>query len=123
MCSYYEHYGVDWDQPKILEQIHPLDNWDILLDGKVVGVLRLSVDNDIGYLRDIQVSQNHQNQGIGAAALDQSIKIARRLGANKLQLRVFKISPAYQLYLRNNFTLTSEDEKFYFMEQKIVLKS
>jgi GNAT superfamily N-acetyltransferase len=69
MRPYYEHYLVDWEQPKILEQILNLDNWDILSEGEVVGAIRLSFDSDEGYLRGLQVNEEFQKKGIGAAAL------------------------------------------------------
>jgi len=117
MRPYYEHYLVDWEQPKILEQILSLDNWDILSDGEVVGVIRLSFDSNECYLRDLQVSEEFRNKGIGAAALAESTRLALASGAKKLKLRVFKISPAHHLYKRKGFKLVSEDEKFYYMEK------
>jgi len=119
MRPYYEHYLVDWEQPKILEQIMSLDNWDILSDGEVVGAIRLSFDSNECYLRDLQVSEKFRNKGIGAAALSESTRLALASGVKKLKLRVFKISPAHHLYKRNGFKLVSEDEKFYYMEQAI----
>ncbi len=120
MRSYYERYSVAWDQAKILEQTLDLHNWDILFDGKYVGIMRLAFDNDGCYLRDLQVDENHQNQGIGALALEKSKQLALKSGANKLKLRVFKISPAFHLYKRTGFTISDEDERFYYMEKKIV---
>ena len=119
MRSYYQHYLVDWQQAKILEQIVSLDNWDIIADGEVVGAIRLSFDNDECYLRDLQVIEEYRNKGIGAAALTESTRLAKNSAVKTLKLRVFKISPAHQLYKRHGFTLVSEDERFYYMEQKI----
>ena len=119
MRSYYEHYSVDWDQAKILEQISDLSNWDILSDDEVVGAIRLSFDSDGCYLRDLQVNEQFRNKGIGAAALAESTRLAKKSGAQKLKLRVFKISPAHHLYKRNGFSLVSEDDRFYYMEQEV----
>lgn len=112
MRSYYAQHGVDWEQPKVLEQISDLDNWDILSDGDVIGAIRLAFDSNTCYLRDLQVCQNFQNQGIGAVALAEVIRLAKRQAATKLKLKVFKISPAYRLYTRSGFTLINEDESF-----------
>jgi len=119
MRPYYEHYLVDWEQPKILEQILNLDNLDILSNDEVIGAIRLSVDNDECYLRDLQVSEEFRNKGIGAAALSEVTRLALASGVRKVKLRVFKISPAHHLYKRNGFALISEDEKFYYMEKTI----
>lgn len=117
MRSYYEYYSVDWDAPKILAQISDIENWDILSNGNVVGALRLSFDNDECYLRDLQVSESFQNNGIGAKALMESNRLAIESGVYKIKLKVFKISPAHKLYSRNGFRVISEDERFYYMEQ------
>ena len=69
MRGYYEHYGVDWQQLKICEQISDLENWDVLLNGDVVGAMRLAFDDEGCYIRDLQVDAAFQNMGIGAAAI------------------------------------------------------
>ena len=119
MRSYYERYSVDWNQEKILEQTLDLNNWDILYDGEAIGIIRLAFDGEGCYLRDLQVSESFQNKGVGAQAIEKSKQLALKSGAKKLKLRVFKISPAFHLYARNGFTVSHEDERFYYMEQKI----
>jgi GNAT superfamily N-acetyltransferase len=117
MRTYYEHYLVNWDHTKILEQISNLNNWDILFDDKVVGAIRLSFENDECLLRDIQVAEQFRNQGIGTEALLRSIRLAQHSGATKLKLKVFKISPAHRLYKHNGFKLVDEDDRFFYMEK------
>ncbi|MDF2178891.1 GNAT family N-acetyltransferase [Aliiglaciecola sp. CAU 1673] len=119
MRPYYEHYSVDWDQEKILQQIASLQNWDILCAGEVVGAIRIALEGDACYLRDLQVSDTYQNRGIGAKALEESRRLAIESGASELRLKVFKISPAHHLYSRNGFEVFDEDERFYYMVQKI----
>lgn len=119
MRTYYEHYAVNWEQSTIVEQIAGLENWDIVCDGEVVGAIRLAVGDDECYLRDLQVSDQYQNQGIGAQAITESVRLAREYGVNQLRLRVFKISPAYHLYTRCGFTIVSEDDRFFNMIQNI----
>ena len=116
MRTYYDHHGVDWDVSKVLEQTLNLENWDILLEGEVIGVIRLVYESDECYLRDIQVSAAHQNKGIGAKALEKVKQLAQESGAKLVKLRVLKISPAYNLYHRNGYGVTEEDEKFYYMK-------
>ena len=115
MRTYYEHHSVDWDRATIVEQITSLDNWDILFDGEVVGAFRLEYDSEGCYLRDLQVSHQHQNKGIGAKALVECMRQAKVAGVNKIRLRVFKISPAHHLYTRSGFDVYREDDKFYYM--------
>ena len=120
MRTYYDYHSVDWDREAIEEQITQLENWDILLDGLTVGAVRLEYDDDGCQIRDIQVSQQHQNKGIGAVALEECKRLAKNAGVTTLRLRVFKISPAYNLYIRNGFVVYDDDEKFYYMVHEIV---
>ena len=70
-------------------------------------------------LRDLQVNPEYQNKGIGAQALAEAKHLAIKSGAKKINLRVFKVSPAFHLYKRNGFTVSHDDDKFYYMEQQI----
>ncbi|MCG9555647.1 GNAT family N-acetyltransferase [Vibrio sp. Isolate31] len=119
MRSYYEHYSVDWDCSKIEDQIQDLANFDILVNGEVVGAIRLTFDNEGCYVRDLQVSERYQNKGIGALALSECERLAIESGANRLKLRVFKISPAFHLYERVGFVIDNADDRFYSMSRTI----
>ncbi|MEF1312209.1 GNAT family N-acetyltransferase [Vibrio mytili] len=119
MRAYYDHYAVDWDCSKIEEQIQDLINFDILLNGEVVGAIRLVFDNDGCYIRDLQVSEKYQNKGIGALALTECERLAIESGANRLKLRVFKISPAFYLYKRVGFVVDHSDDRFHSMSRTI----
>lgn len=122
MAVYYKRYAVDWDRAQIIEQISNLDNWDIIYDGEVVGALRLSLNESECYLRDLQVAGHCQNKGIGAKALLKCEELARDFGASEVKLRVFKISPAYHLYLRQGYQVESDDDRFYYMVKKLFNK-
>lgn len=115
MRPYYEYYSVDWDASQIERMTQELVNWDILLNGKTVGVLRLSFDKQNCDLRDLQIDQQHQNLGIGSQAIIETKRLAKESNANQLRLKVFKNSPAVKLYQRQGFDLSSEDERFYYM--------
>lgn len=119
MRSYYKHHLIDWDRGKIEEQIIDLENWDIVYQGKVVGAFRLAFDDNLCYLRDLQISKALHNKGIGTKALIECERLARQTGADKIRLKVFKISPAYNLYTREGFAVDKEDEKFYYMEKNV----
>lgn len=119
MRSYYEQYSVEWDCLKIEEQIRDLTNFDIMLNGEIVGVIRLVFDDDSCYIRDLQVSEQHQGKGIGALAFIECERLAVEAGVNRLKLRVFKISPAFRLYERVGFVVDSADDRFYNMSKKL----
>ena len=120
MQPYYEQYGVEWDEGYIKKMTQELVNFDILLDEFCVGVMRLSFDSNNCQLRDLQISQNYQNKGIGSIALLEAVKHANNQGFKSLKLKVFKVSPAFKLYKRQGFQMLSEDERFYYMVRAIL---
>ena len=120
MQEYYQQYQVDWQVDKIVEQITPLENIDIIFEGTIIGAIRLSFDNKTCYLRDLQVDKAHQNKGLGAKALSHVCDIANSRQIKVVQLRVFKISPAIHLYLRHQFIKTKQDDRFYYMEKSLI---
>lgn len=119
MRQYYEQYSVEWDAAQIEAMTQELVNLDIVLDGEPIGVIRLSFDSEGCYLRDLQVDQKYQNQGIGSYALAEADRLARHSNSQMLRLRVFKNSPAVHLYKRQGFSLTGEDERFYYMSRTV----
>lgn len=115
MQPYYEQFSVDWDEAQIEKMTQELVNFDILFEGKLVGVIRLSFDIEGCWLRDLQVDERYQNRGIGSIALAEAERLAKEHCCHILKLRVFKNSPAVHLYKRQGFGLTNEDERFYYM--------
>lgn len=119
MLPYYQHYAVAWDETQIEAMTKPLVNLDIVLNDQVIGVMRLSFDADECYLRDLQVAPQYQNRGIGAYALAEAERRAKAKCFSCLKLRVFKISPAVNLYKRQGFSITNEDDRFYYMSREV----
>lgn len=119
MRSYYQQYSVEWDEAQIEKITEDLINFDIFSEGETVGVIRLQFDSEGCYLRDLQVDHNYQNRGIGSEAIAEAVRLAKAHGSHLLNLRVFKNSPAVYLYKRQGFSVTSEDERFYYMRRAI----
>ncbi|MFB2683730.1 GNAT family N-acetyltransferase [Shewanella mangrovisoli] len=119
MRPYYEEYSVDWDEAQIAKMTQELVNFDILLEEKLVGVVRLSFDIEECWLRDLQVDQCYQNRGIGSIAIAEAERLAKEHGSHILKLKVFINSPAVHLYKRQGFGLTSEDDRFYYMSRAV----
>ena len=113
MRSYYERYNVEWDAQQIEEKTRDLENYDILLGELVIGVFRLQFHHDCCYLRDLQVKSAFQNQGVGKFVLAEAKSLTKAAKLQTLKLRVFKISPAVELYKRNGFVEESNDERFF----------
>lgn len=119
MRVYYEQFAPNWDASKVLEVTSELENYDIIYQQEVVGVMRLQFEADCCVLRDLQVLPAAQNKGIGSVALAEAKKRTLHAHLNTLKLRVLKISPAVSLYKRNGFVTQNEDERFFNMEAKV----
>jgi GNAT superfamily N-acetyltransferase len=119
MKPYYQKFAPDWDKSKVLEVTANLNNYDILCDEKVVGVMRLQFDKKQYFLRDLQILDEYKNQGLGKFALDEAKRLTKSAKGNMLQLRVLKVSPAIRLYERNGFTIQDEDERFFNMAVEV----
>lgn len=119
MRIYYEKYAPQWTVKKVLEVTETLDNYDIVYNDNVVGVMRLDFEQNHCILRDLQVLPVMQNKGIGKTLINKAKELAVEKGYASLTLRVFKISPAAKLYLRNGFLIQSEDDRFYSMLAKL----
>jgi len=119
MRSFYDLYSVAWSSTDIEEMTKDLSNWEILLQGEPVGIMRLSFDSDECQVRDLQVSMQYRNQGIGSRALAEAERFAKESGARILKLKVFKYSPAVDLYRRSGFGIHNEDDRFFYMERPV----
>lgn len=120
MLPYYEKYDVEWQQQQITEQVKSLDNWDIVAEGKIIGIFRLAFEADSCYLRDLQVTATYQNKGVGSLVLGEVERLALQSDVQKVKLKVFKVSPAFHLYQRSGFVVVKEDERFFYMEKALV---
>ncbi|WP_404398265.1 GNAT family N-acetyltransferase [Idiomarina loihiensis] len=119
MRSYYEQYSVEWDSVEIEKMTRELMNFDILFEGEPVGIIRLSFDDEGCHLRDLQVDERYQNRGIGSRALAETERLAREADARMIRLKVFKNSPAVNLYKKTGFSVSQEDDRFYYMTRFI----
>ena len=122
MSSYYDKYLVEWDAGQIEKMTRDFINLEIVSSGEVVGILRLSFEHDECHIRDLQVNESCQSKGIGTQALDQAQKLAAQSNARLLKLKVFKISPAVNLYKRYGFKVSNDDDRFYYMEYLIPIR-
>ncbi|MGB0833155.1 MAG: GNAT family N-acetyltransferase [Psychrobium sp.] len=119
MQVYYQMYDVDWQLDDVYQATEALDNYDIQVDGQLVGVLRLSFNDSACQLRDIQIGSAHQSKGYGAQVIELVKDMAKQRDCSTVELKVFQRSPAHKLYSRVGFTLDKEDEKFYYMSLKL----
>ncbi len=119
MKPYYDLNNVDWDLNDVSNAITELTNYDIYVDDKLVGALRLSFNDNRCQLRDIQVKADLQSKGLGAKTIAKTIELAKDQDAQFIDLKVFKNSPAHRLYSRLGFITEQSDERFYHMSLAI----
>ena len=119
MRPYYQRFSPDWDVSMVLAATVSLDNYDILCEGGVAGVMRLQFDDNRYFLRDLQVIDSYKNRGLGKTAIDEAKRLTKAANGCLLELRVLKVSPALRLYKRNGFIIQSEDERFFNMAVKV----
>jgi ribosomal protein S18 acetylase RimI-like enzyme len=83
--------------------------------GEKIGAINFyHIENSIKINR-IEVLPDYQNKGIGSAVLDQIIEKAKKENKN-VELRVFKINPAFKLYARKGFKTYKETDTHYYMK-------
>ncbi|SDJ71515.1 GNAT family N-acetyltransferase [Microbulbifer yueqingensis] len=119
MKSYYHKYSVDWGVEVIVESTQNLENFDLCADGVLVGIMRLTFEGGRCQLRDLQIKPEIQSNGYGSKAIAEAKRIAMEKGLAAIDLKVFKCSPARNLYFRLGFTIDAEDDRFYYMSLDI----
>lgn len=103
MLTYYQARSIVWDQRKYESSWSEFENFDVKYQGKWVGVIRFSRDDDVFYIRDIQISSTYQNLGIGFSCLSYAIEKAKVNNLRYVKLRVFSENPALNLYKKFGF--------------------
>lgn len=99
------------------EHFSPSNSQIIQCDGKDVGVLTVE-DNQLGpILSNIELYPQYQGLGIGTHLISDVIENAAQSGL-PISLRVLKINPARQLYLRLGFSVIGETETHYWMRKE-----
>ncbi|TDO99747.1 GNAT family N-acetyltransferase [Marinomonas balearica] len=119
MASYYEQYNIVWSDERFEQSWNEFENIQILKGGAKVGVLRLWIAGDALYIRDLQISKDHQSNGIGTSAVSYSQNIAKLENLKFLKLRVFESNPAKELYKRLGFVESKREGFIISMEQEI----
>jgi hypothetical protein len=98
MGGYYHRHHLVWRSDLFLGSWSESENYILEIDGKPVGVLRLTEEGDSLHIRDVQIAAD-------TYLLDMSHQWARERGLRELQLRVFVDNPAARLYLRMGYKL------------------
>jgi ribosomal protein S18 acetylase RimI-like enzyme len=107
MIPYYADLDLTWDDSLRLAQYKECDLWSIH-DEKIVGFAMTREDEEDIYLAELHISEKYRNNGYGKKSLQLAKELASSKGYSEIKVRVFKNSPAYELYLRSEFTMEKE---------------
>lgn len=92
------------------------DGMLLLDEHEFVAVLQCNTNT--GYIVALEVSPSYRGRGIASALLDIAISTYNcpKLSVNKHN------KTAFELYIRNGYTISSEDDNMYYMEIKTPVK-
>ncbi|OJA05249.1 N-acetyltransferase [Halomonas sp. QHL1] len=120
MSAYYKQLDMRWDTALFDKQWGQLDSYELVVNDCPVGLLCLNHDDEVYYIRELQIDQNWQRLGLGTAAIRYTEDIAQQAGINLLRLRVFCLNPAIALYERMGFCICKTDGGIHYMERSIL---
>jgi ribosomal protein S18 acetylase RimI-like enzyme len=120
MLPYYEENNLVWDDARKLELYREFSLWGIF-DEHEVGFIMFHERDAQLFLAELQISPQYRDQGYGSQALAKAKKHAVSLGHKKIRIEVFKSNPAYELYLRNGFSLETEELYTYRLVSDVLL--
>ena len=103
MAVFYATHGRTWDTSLFEDSWPRTENFCLLEAGVRVGILRVTEEAEILYVRDLQIVPRHQGRGAGTFALAFVDKLAAERGVARIRLRVFADNRAQSLYRRLGF--------------------
>ncbi|MDH5185954.1 MAG: GNAT family N-acetyltransferase [candidate division WOR-3 bacterium] len=111
-----------WDeefQKKYFDEHFRLeDNYIIEIDNQKGGVVSFEEQEDLFFIRNLELLPEFQRKGIGTSIIIHILKLAR-LKNKDLELQVFKINPARKLYEKLGFKIIDETDIHYKMRYHI----
>lgn len=116
----------DWDEEHFskyhAEKMETAQYEIVVVDGLDAGALHL-IDKDTEItIKQIFVAPEFRNKGLGTAVLRDVIRKSEQR-RKTLALRVLKVNPAQQLYLKLGFVIVDQDNEFFYMHREFNLRS
>lgn len=119
MTVYYQQLDMRWDTALFDKNWNELDCYELVVDGGRVGILLLNHDEKAYYIRELQIVDKWQRQGIGSKAIRYVMEIALQASLNAIRLRMFYINPAIALYERMGFCICKTESGTHYMERRV----
>ncbi|MDR5886404.1 MULTISPECIES: GNAT family N-acetyltransferase [Halomonadaceae] len=119
MSAYYKHLDMHWDPDLFDKNWDEFDSYALVVNACPVGLLCLNREAGAYYIRELQIDQKWQRQGLGTAAIRYAMAIAQQANVDLLRLRVFSINPATALYERMGFRILKTEGGTHYMERSI----
>jgi ribosomal protein S18 acetylase RimI-like enzyme len=109
MAEYYAKHGFVWDDTYFARFWEAAENFGVYQDDQCVGFVRMRLDEDAMHLSDLQVMPEYQGTGIGAAALQYMMQLAKVRRKPFMRLGVFADNPARRFYERHGFQVVEQE--------------
>jgi len=119
MEGYYQAHGIKWSDCDYLSFCVDKLNFRISVGGEQIGLVVLSISNQVCSILDLQVKQEYQGKGIGSFCLEYIFKLAAQNDCAWLKLGVFTDNPAVNLYKRFGFIVHSKGGGLLKMEKPV----
>lgn len=120
MSTYYEKLDMRWETALFDKQWGALDGYELVINASPVGLLCINHDETAYYIRELQIDQKWQRQGLGSAAIRYTEETAQQAGIHLLRLRVFCINPAIALYERMGFSIFKTEDNTHYMQRRLL---
>jgi GNAT superfamily N-acetyltransferase len=122
-----EFYSKEWQQSNIAHFGKSVD-WtenDFILrayeEGIVLGLLEVSIQGGITWIKDLIVGSSFRGQGIGKKLMSTLEEKAKALGSHKMFLMTGKNWPAEKFYVSLGFKRVCVLEKHHFEVDHIIM--
>lgn len=103
----YAEVFYPWDQHRFRDDFNPSEIEVLLCRDEIIGFLRTKISDEYVYLAEVQLREDHRNQGLGSELVKLTLDRASALDL-PVRLRVLRNNPAQHLYERLGFKQVGE---------------
>ena len=122
MMTYVDKYWGGWNSDVYRRGVCPDMTWIIEYKSQKVGFFVLSFESK-AHLRNIQISSDYQNMGLGSKTLEHCECESINKGYDSLYLQVFLDNPARQLYERRGYVTYKVTESHFMMKKDLTSRA